>query len=134
MHEGASFLLQSLALRNSRLLLPEMGAPRKIIELAGFLQRWFDVENHNRPMISIGLRDGEKLCEQITYDFEYLKTTELAQVYEVCGTTLDPELFMHDVVQLRKLVVARRKNGLLELLLKLVPEFHPSSTLVRYLV
>jgi len=134
MHEGASFLLQSLALRNSPLLLPKMGAPRKIIELAGFLQRWFDVENHNRPMISIGLRDGEKLCEQITYDFEYLKTTELAQVYEVCGTTLDPELFKYDVIRLRKLVEARRKNGLLELLLKLVPEFHPSSTLVRYLV
>ncbi len=133
LEEGASILLQSLALADSPLLVPEMGAPRKVIELADFLQHEFDSGNHTKPAVFVGLRDGEKLCEQLTYDFECLKATPLARIYEVCGNHFDAERLLSDSIQLRRLVEERRKKGLLEMLLTLVPEFVPSATLVPYL-
>ncbi len=134
MHDGASVLLHSLALENAALLLPEMDEPRKIVDLANFLQCNFDIESPKRPMVFLGLRDGEKLCEHLTYDFERLKSTKLERIYEICGTAIEAELVMHDLVLLRTLVKTRCKNGLLELLQKLVPEFPPSPTLVRCLL
>jgi FlaA1/EpsC-like NDP-sugar epimerase len=133
LEEGARMLLECLALADSPLLVPEMGVPRKIMELASFLQRAYGADESEKAAVFIGLRDGEKLCEQLAYDFERLKSTAASGIYEVSGNSCDAQRFQQNTIELRRWVRERRKNGLLEMLLKLVPEFTPSATLVRCL-
>jgi FlaA1/EpsC-like NDP-sugar epimerase len=131
--EGARMLLQCLALVDSPLLVPEMGAPRKIMELASFVQREYGADESEKAAVFIGLRDGEKLCEQLTYDFECLKSTAVSGIYEVCGNSCDAQKVLHDAIELRRWVRDRRKKSLLDMVLNLVPEFVPSATLARSL-
>jgi FlaA1/EpsC-like NDP-sugar epimerase len=133
LEEGARILLQCLALADSPLLIPEMGAPRKIMELANFLEQEYGANDNQHAPVFIGLRDGEKLCEQLTYDFECLKATAASGLYEVSGNACDNEKLLQDTSELRRWVRDRRKKGLLEMVLNLVPEFVPSATLARNL-
>jgi FlaA1/EpsC-like NDP-sugar epimerase len=133
LEEGARMLLQCLALGDSPLLVPEMGAPRKIMELASFVQREYGADESEKAAVFIGLRDGEKLCEQLTYDFECLKSTAASGIYEVCSNACDAQRFQQNTIELRRWVSDRRKKGLLEIVLNLVPEFIPSATLARSL-
>jgi FlaA1/EpsC-like NDP-sugar epimerase len=134
LEEAATFLLKSLQIPESSLLLPEMGSPRRIVELAEFLLNEFGRENGSRTMRFTGLRPGEKCSEQLTFDHEYLRKTKTPHLYEVCGNSIsDPERFANDFGRLMELVLHRSKKGLIESLSNLVPEFAPSAALLRYL-
>jgi FlaA1/EpsC-like NDP-sugar epimerase len=134
MEEATDFLIVSSNMRGSPLLLPEMGRPRSIMELADFLRRELGQEGSNHGVSFIGLRDGEKRSEQLTYDHEFLKKTHIPRLNEVCGNVVvDHEKFVESLCRLLELVLEQRKSGVLELLRNLVPEFAPSRTLLRYL-
>ncbi len=89
MDEAAGFLAQTLSIGQPSLLLPGMGSPLTICELAHFLAG----KENATPMICIGLRDGEKHSEQLTYQFEYLRASTAPHIYEVCGNSRDGENF-----------------------------------------
>jgi FlaA1/EpsC-like NDP-sugar epimerase len=80
------------------------------------------------------LRSGEKVCEQLTYDYEHLESTPIHDLYRIidCGQ-FDAEQFSDNLENLFDLVVAQQRHGLIEALSTLVPEFEPSPALVRYL-
>jgi FlaA1/EpsC-like NDP-sugar epimerase len=134
MEETAAFLVQSALIPTSSLLLPEMGRPRKIIELADFLLNELKHRHGSYSLNFTGLRDGEKHDEDLIYDHEHLQETSTARLYEVCGSGIpDPERFASNLAGLLDLVLHHRKKGLIEALFNLVPEFVPSRTLLRYL-
>jgi FlaA1/EpsC-like NDP-sugar epimerase len=131
LEEAAAVLTKSLE-ADSALLVPEMGRLRKITDLAGFLSRELRGGASRQPAEFIGLRDGEKLSEQLTYSYEYLERTDIHHMYRICGgTTVDPDEFEDRLNRLLQLVTARRTGGLIRTLTRLVPEFIPSSTLLR---
>ena len=133
--ETTAFLMQSSQVPKAALLLPEMGSPRRIIELAAFLLNEAAHENEAMPMNFIGLRDGEKCCEQLTYDYEYLQSTNTPGLNKICGNRIsDPERFANTLGCLLELVIHKAKKGLLNYLLDLVPEFSPSPTLLAHLI
>ena len=132
LEEAATFLLAAQGLGENSLLL-EMGNPRRIIELAGFLLEEFDCPRSRDCMSFIGLRDGEKSCEQLTYRDEHLEHTTVSEIYRICGGSIsDPEQFTDDLEWLLELVNSRETHGLIDVLVRLVPEFEPSPTLLRY--
>ena len=80
-----------------------------------------------------GLRDGEKLAEQLTYDYEFLEETSVPHLYNICGNDVfDADSFADNLAWLMDLVAKRRVTGLIEAMCRIVPEFTPSTTLLRY--
>jgi len=133
--EAAAFLMQSLELPESSLLLPEMGNPITVMELANFLLYELRIHTPTPPPSFIGLRDGEKQNEQLIYSYEHLKTTSIAQLYRVCGSEVSaPETFIEKLAALLELVRARRTRGLVEALTAIVPEYVPSPAFLRHAV
>lgn len=149
--EAAVFLMNSIKVPVASLLLPEMGSPRRITDLAKFLLcegRSADLEPGSPAAISAaparapvphvnleftGLRDGEKLSEQLTYDYEFLEDTSIPHIHKICGSgVVDADQFADNVGRLMDLVVDRRKPGLIRAMSRMVPEFTPSSTFLNY--
>lgn len=132
--EAVAFLLAASQMQTTSLLLPEMGRPRQIVELAHFLLREIKHEASSDAITFVGLRDGEKCIEQLIYDYEYLQTAAAPHLHEICGNCIpDTGLFSDSLGELLELVSHRRKTGLIKLLFNLVPEFVPSPSLLRYL-
>lgn len=133
LEEAAEFLLSSLAIRKSSLLLPEMGSPRKITELAGFLMNELGYARCKDSFHFTGLRDGEKCSEQLTFSHESLQKTSAHGIYRICGNAVvNRENFIDDLGRLLELALSQRTAGLIDLLHKLVPEFTPSPTLLHH--
>jgi len=132
--EAVGFLLDSLRIPESTVMVPEMGRPRKVIDLLSFLARTYDLAGLDHRFNIIGLRDGEKLSEQIVYNYERLENTTVNGLYRVIDSTrVDVERFEDDVERLFELVVAGQKHGLIEDLSSIVPEFEASPGLLEYL-
>lgn len=131
--ETVAFLLQSSQL-HVRLLLPEMGQQRRIIELLEFLQEEAGREATDTETELTGLKDGEKQAEQLIYDYERLLMTDIPQLREICGSRIsDPERFANTLQRLLEAVIHGRRQAVLDYLFDLVPEFVPSPTLLRHL-
>jgi FlaA1/EpsC-like NDP-sugar epimerase len=124
-------LLNCLKCPSSSILLPDMGIQKKILDLAEFLMRQFSCEKMGEARF-VGLRDGEKCCEQLVYDFEHLEKTCVQDLYRVCGNCLDGSSFSDKLARLVQIIEARRITELIEVLSAVVPEFSPSQTLLRY--
>ena len=133
LEEAADLLVRSLAIRRSSLLLPEMGAPRKITELADFLLNALGYAGADYAVHFTGLRDGEKCSERLTFSHESLQKTSADGIYRICGKRItNRDTFMDDLGRLLALVLNHRTAGLVDLLVRLVPEFTPSPTLLRH--
>jgi len=134
LEEAAAFLIASTHLSLSSLLIPVMGKPRPVTELAEFLFSEFGFQPGKGPTKFTGLRDGEKRCEQLLYAYEYLQETVVPRIHRVCGNNVsDPERFADELGLLLEMAIRRRKRGLLDRLTALVPEYVPSPTLLRHL-
>ena len=132
--EVVGFLLDSLRIPESTVLVPEMGRPRRIIDLLSFLARTCDAAGLDHQFNIIGLRDGEKLSEQLVYEHERIENTVVDGLYRVNDFRhLDVERFEDDVERLFDLVSAGEKHGLAEALSSIVPEFKASPGLLGYL-
>ena len=133
LEETVTFLVNSLQVSGNALLLPKMGGQQSVLELAGFLFKEFQGVRE-MPLLLVGLRDGEKFSEELFYSDEFLCKSPAPHLNQICRTTLfDRDAFVDHLGQLLEIVVNRRKLGLIESLMSVVPEFVPSPTLVQSL-
>jgi len=129
MDEAASFLMKSLEFRETSLLLPELGSPLKIMDLAHFLLSEFVGGPRTDLLSFIPLQDGEKQNEQLVYGYEHVEATSIAQLYRIRGSEIsDPEKNIKKMADILELVRARRIKGLVEAVTAIVPEYIPSPT------
>lgn len=132
--EAVGFLLDSLRIPENTVLVPEMGKPRKVIDLLSFLARTYDPAGLDPRFNIIGLRDGEKSSEQLIYEYEQLEKSVVDGLYRVIASTkVDVERFEDDVERLFELVIAGQKHGLIEAMSNIIPEFKASLGLLGYL-
>jgi FlaA1/EpsC-like NDP-sugar epimerase len=133
MEEAVSFLLSALACSENSLLLPVMGSPKRIVDLAVFLLDEFQCADPARSLTFTGLQDGEKRAEQLIYQHEFLRAGPDSHLCRIFNSRLsNAEEFAENVGHLLELVVEHRTVGLIEALSKVVPEFTASPTLQRY--
>lgn len=133
MDEAAALLIKSLELPETPLLLPELGSPLKIMDLARFLLGECWDSSRTDLLDFIPLRDGEKQNEQLVYSYEHLEATSIAQLYRIRGSEIsDPEAFIRKMADLLELVNARCTRGMVEALTAIVPEYVPSPTFLRH--
>jgi FlaA1/EpsC-like NDP-sugar epimerase len=133
MDETVSLLLSSLAVSDNSLLLPAMGDPRRIVDLAAFLLNEFQCVFPGKSLTFIGLRDGEKRAEQLIYKHEYLGAGPVPHLRRILNSGVpDWEEFAENLGRLLELVVEGRTTGLIEALSRIVPEFTASPALQSY--
>lgn len=110
-----------------RILLPELGEPVRIAELAGFL---IHAAGKEIPIRFTGLRPGDKLTEELLYENER-KDGFVAGPFEVLKTPKLSPAELEDVMERLSGCIARRDVcGLIEALTFVVPEY-VASELVR---
>lgn len=110
-----------------RILLPAVGEPRRIAELAALLIRDAGKE---LPIQFTGLRPGDKLTEELTYKTE-VSDGFVEGGLEVIRTSRLGRVAMRDVMEGLSGCIARRdSSGLFEALSSVVPEY-VASELVR---
>ncbi|MEJ7811599.1 MAG: nucleoside-diphosphate sugar epimerase/dehydratase [Gemmatimonadaceae bacterium] len=129
--EAVQLVLQASVLEEARdkIVMLEMGAPMKIVDLARNLIRLTGHEPDVDIQIAFtGLRPGEKLHEQLTSDFEETMPTRYEKIRIV--RTEAPASVERPLAQLWDAVEARDERLILRRLQEAVPEFAPQASLL----
>ena len=84
--EAVSLVLQAFSIGEKRdILVLDMGKPVPIVDLARRLIRLSGLSQNDVKIEFIGLRPGEKLCEDLFYDFEERLNTGEPKVFRTQG-------------------------------------------------
>lgn len=97
--EAAQLVVQASILgKNGELMVLDMGEPYKIIEIIHRLIELYGFEIDSIPIKIIGKRKGEKLTEELFYEFENPRKSENERIL-YCNTNIikDPEYFKNEV-------------------------------------
>ena len=108
-----------------RILMPELGEPVRIVELARFLIRAAAKEN---PIEYTGLRPGDKLSEESIFATEF-KANEIKEGCEVKTCKLALDRLEEVITGLSRCIEGRDVARLIQLLRSVVPEYVPSRLL-----
>ena len=109
-----------------RILLPELGDPVRIVELAQFL---IGAAGKEVPIQFTGLRPGDKITEELTYKNEVKDgfVEGPLEVIKTCRLTLED---LGGVIgRLSARIAARDVSGLIRTLSSVIPEYVPSALL-----
>ena len=111
--EAAQLVLQAGAMaKGGEIFFLDMGEPVRIGELAENIIRLSGFEPGKEiPIDVIGLRPGERLSETLIMDGEELLPTEHEKVFMVQNHRLNAAAFQEDFETLRRLVIARDREG-----------------------
>ncbi len=113
-----------------RILLPELGEPVRIAELAGFLIRSAGAAQEI-PIRFTGLRPGDKLTEELTFRSE-IKDGFVEGPLEVVKTTKLTLAELKEVIEQLSACIARDDSlGLIRVLSAVVPEVVRSAQVER---
>jgi FlaA1/EpsC-like NDP-sugar epimerase len=129
-------LIQAAAALNEdgALLVPELGEPVKILDLAKRLIH--EVPGDTRAAIEIvftGLRPGDKLTEELKSNGERLESASDRRLHRVIAPTDSLEITDSMLEGIAEGVRARNLAALVELLNAIVPEYRPSEFLLDLL-
>ena len=129
--EAVTLVLQASALdeAHDRIVMLEMGAPGRIVDLARNLIRLSGLEpDVDIPIIFTGLRPGEKLHEQLTSEHEATMPTRYQKIRIVQSEA--PAPLDAGLTRLWDALEARDERRLLKTLQELVPEYLPQAALI----
>ncbi len=132
--EAAQLVLQAFSLgRGGEVLVLDMGAPVKIVDLARYLILLAGFQPDREIKIQFtGLRPGEKLFEELNLQNESLVATAHEQIRSYLSPAhLDAEQMREVLTDLRQVVSQEEIGRLLMLLKALIPSYTPSSLLLR---
>jgi FlaA1/EpsC-like NDP-sugar epimerase len=95
--EAVSLVLQAFAIGNERdILVLDMGKPIRILDMAKTLIQLSGIPAEEVEIVFTGLREGEKLFEELFYDFERRLSTPAQKVLRTQGQFLSwPQLLAH---------------------------------------
>jgi FlaA1/EpsC-like NDP-sugar epimerase len=101
-----------------------MGTPVNIYELARALTLFAGiVPGEELPIHFIGLKDGEKISEELWEDWEMPQATENPHVFRLTGSDPLAIEILPAVQQLQEFLATHDQTGLLEYLDEIVPTF-----------
>jgi len=126
--EAAALVLQALAIgTHGDTLLLEMGTPVRILDLANRLIR---VSGKSEREVSIqftGLREGEKLCEELSYPHERIYPTSSPKIGRIPGTPHGSLELNRRLLELRQAMHGRSDAAIRDKVKGIVPEYSPKS-------
>ena len=129
--EAVTLVLQASVLEEARdrIVMLEMGAPVRIVDLARNLIRLSGLEpDVDIPIVFTGLRPGEKLHEQLVNESEATLPTRYQKIRVVQSEPIPP--LEDGLARLWAALDARDEKRLLRVLQELVPEYMPQTALL----
>jgi FlaA1/EpsC-like NDP-sugar epimerase len=129
--EEAATLVLAAASRtgNGSILIPRLGGPHKIVDLA----RYLIAGRVDIPVIFTGLRPGEKMSEEMLSSCETADPNVDRELYLVRSRTVPPDNLDDSIAALMQ---SSRQNDFasaLRIVQHMVPEFNPSDALMALL-
>lgn len=130
--EAASLVLEAFAIGNhADTLLLEMGSPVRILDLAKTLIR---LSGKSEPEIDIrftGLRDGEKLVEELSYPSEEIHPTSSPKIGRIRGTPQGWVYLEYHLQQLKQSMTTRSDSTIRDKVKEIVPEYSPRGSISK---
>jgi FlaA1/EpsC-like NDP-sugar epimerase len=100
--EAASLVLQAFVIgRNGDTLVLDMGKPIRILDMAKTLIRLSGIPQNEVKIVFTGLRPGEKLFEDLLYEFERRQSTGVEKVLRTSGPVVLWPKLLADLTALR---------------------------------
>ncbi len=122
--EAVSLVLQGFAIGNhGDTLLLDMGEPVRITDLAQTLIRLSGKSEQEVGIRLTGLRDGEKLFEELSYPTEKIHPTSFPKIKRVCGTPHRGDELKRHLAQLRTILDENGAAAIRTKLKEIVPEY-----------
>jgi len=133
--ETVQLILAAAALgEDGALLVPELGKPVKILDLAKRLIREAQGNTHAEIEIAFaGLRPGDKLTEELTSSTENLASTSDHRLHKVISSLGASAISDSTLDLIAEGVRMRNLAALVELVTRIVPEYRPSEFLLALL-
>ena len=131
-HEAVSLVLQAFAIGNHRdTLVLDMGEPLRILDLARTLIRLSGKSEREVGIRFTGLREGEKLTEELFYATEDVQPTQFEKIKRTQSPLLDgwPKLRRH-LIELRASMRVDGPEPLRRKMKEIVPEYSYMSATV----
>jgi FlaA1/EpsC-like NDP-sugar epimerase len=136
--EAAQLVIQAGAMaEGGEVYLLEMGASiriydlaRTMIELSGLKVRDEDEPNGDIEILEVGLREGEKLYEELLID-AHAEPTSHSQILRAQEKSLDERLLEALITEMTRALDRGDRPGVLGILRQLVPEYAPQSESVK---
>ena len=127
----ATILAAGAAECSGRVLLPELGAPVHILDIARFLIAQHAADGRGEsPIRFTGLRPGEKLAEELMFASERREGTLDGGLGVLRTNAPAPPELREWMGQLERGIADGDLDGVIEVICMMVPEYEP-STLVR---
>jgi FlaA1/EpsC-like NDP-sugar epimerase len=119
---------------DANILIPDLGEPVKILDLASRMikEAGFDVEKEI-PITFTGLRPGDKMTEHLASPGETVEPTDDPRLSRVKVPEIYPDRFDVLMVNLTSAVDRRDLRAMLETMRCIVPEYEPSDSLLASL-
>jgi FlaA1/EpsC-like NDP-sugar epimerase len=118
---------------DAAILIPELGAPVKISDLANSLIREAGPQAAETEVVFTGLRPGDKLAEDLVSASEWLEPTADAKLKKMNGPQPPPKQLDSVIQAISEGVRTRNLAVLVETLCEVVPEYEPSEALLALL-
>lgn len=131
--EAAQLVLEAGAMGSGgEIFVLDMGEPVRILDLARKLVLLSGLRpGADVPIVFTGLRPGEKMCEELSAYEENTAPTPHAQIRVFTSPAPDPEALNAGLGALERAVAAQDAAGVVMSLKDLVPEYNPSSLVLR---
>jgi len=130
--EASRLVLQASAMgKGGEIFVLDMGEPIKITELAKNLIRLSGLEpDHEIKIAYTGLRPGEKLFEELSFEQEGIKPTAHEKIRVFDGGEVRFEQVRSWLEALSSAVDAKNVHQLIQTLQTMVPEYTPSAEIL----
>jgi len=126
--EAVSLVLQAFAIGNhGDTLLLDMGEPVLILDLARTLIRLSGKSEHEVGIQFTGLRDGEKLFEELSYPHEEIHPTSFPKIKQILGTPHREHDLKRHLGQLRTAMSVNGAAAIRTKMKEIVPEYSDGS-------
>jgi FlaA1/EpsC-like NDP-sugar epimerase len=132
MHEAVSLVLQaSLIGEKGDTLVLDMGCPVSILELARTLIRLSGKSEGEVPIRFTGLRQGERLSEELFYEAEEVSPTSFSKIKRARSAWHDWTVLRRRLEELEATLFANRSDRTLAMIQEIVPEYSSCSNGAR---
>ena len=130
--EAVQLVLQAGTMaKGAEIFVLDMGEPVYIYDLACTMIRLAGFEPETDIAIKfVGLRDGEKLFEELHLDSESVSKTDNNQIFILKSAVMDEKMFEEILINLREMVTNRDGENLASQIAKLIPGFIGVSILL----
>jgi len=124
--EAVSLVLQAFTIgRGGDILVLEMGTPIKIVDMARTLIRLSGKSEESIKIEFVGLREGEKLEEELFYGHEKVVPTSCDKIKRINGAIPDWPRLCQQLEELRASMSIDGAEPIRKKLAQIVPEYRP---------